>query len=241
MKNNRVLAGFLIVLLTSFSSNANPIKSKIFCFDTYVDITLYDGKKNNAIDIEGIINKYDQLSDNYHARDANNVYTINNTNDPVQVDEDLYKMIQKSIEVKGEGADYYNPLCGSLSKKWKDALAENVVLYEGTISTELAKIATSDLSFLDNYSIKRNGEAEIDLGGIAKGYTLDVVKTYLNDNNLKQYLIDGGSSSILLGEKNTKDGLFSVGLKDVKNAYIKAKNCFVSTSGISEQFVEIDG
>ena len=241
MKNNRVLAGFLIVLLTSCSSNANPIKSKIFCFDTYVGITLYDGKKNNAIDIEGIINKYDQLSDNYHARDVNNVYTINNTNDPVQVDEDLYKMIQKSIEVKGEGADYYNPLCGSLSKKWKDALAENVVLYEGTISIELAKIATSDLSFLDNYSIKRNGEAEIDLGGIAKGYTLDVVKTYLNDNNLKQYLIDGGSSSILLGEKNTKDGLFSVGLKDLKNAYIKVKNCFVSRSGISEQFVEIDG
>ena len=39
----------------------------------------------------------------------------------------------------------------------------------------------------------------------------------------------------------TKDGLFSIGLKDVKNAYLKLKNCFVSTSSISEQGVTIDG
>ena len=73
MKNNRVLASFLIILLTSCSSNAKPIESKIFCFDTYVGITLYDGEKNNIIDIEGIIKKYDELADNYRARDVNNV------------------------------------------------------------------------------------------------------------------------------------------------------------------------
>ena len=241
MKNNRVLASFLIILLTSCSSNAKPIESKIFCFDTYVGITLYDGEKNNIIDIEGIIKKYDELADNYRARDVNNVYTINSTSEAVQIDEGLYKMLQKSVEVRNKGADYYNPLCGSLAKKWKEALVEKTTLSEETISLELAKIATSDLSFLDNSTVKRNGEGEIDLGGIAKGYTLDVVKTYLDENNLKQYLINGGSSSILLGEKDTKDGLFTVGLKDVKNAYIKVKNCFVSTSGVSEQFVEIDG
>ena len=241
MKNKRVLAGFLIVLLTSCSSNTSTVESKIFPFDTYVETTLYDGSKSNLTDIENIINLYDKLADNYRPRDINNVYALNNTNDAVQVDEGLYKMLQKAYSVNKEGAEYYNPLCGSLAKKWKEALEAKTVLSQDVISNELAKIATSDLTFLENNTIKRSGEAEIDLGGIAKGYTLDVVKAYLDNNNLKQYLINAGSSSILLGEKNSKDGFFSMGLKDVKNAYLKVKNCFVSTSGISEQFVEIDG
>ncbi len=241
MKNKRVLAGFLIVLLTSCSSNTSPVESKIFPFDTYVETFLYDGNKSNLTDIENIINLYDKLADNYRARDINNVYTLNTTNDTVQVDEGLYKMLQKAYSVNKEGAEYYNPLCGSLAKKWKEALEATTVLSQDVISNELAKIATSDLTFLDNFIVKRSGEGEIDLGGMAKGYTLDVVKSYLDENNLKQYLINAGSSSILLGEKKSKDGLFKVGLKDVDNAYLKVKNCFVSTSGVSEQFVEIDG
>ena len=67
----------------------------------------------------------------------------------------------------------------------------------------------------------------------------DIVKDYLKNNNSKQYLINGGSSSLLLGEKNTKDGLYTIGLKDLNNAFLKLKNCFISTSSISEQGVKI--
>ena len=241
MKNNRILAGFLIVLLTSCSSNTNPVEGKFFCFDTYATVTLYDGTKEDVNAIENILNTYDKLADNYHARDVANVYTINNTNESVTVDEGLYKMLQKAVSVGTEGASFYNPLCGSLATQWKTALENKQVLSEDTINAELAKIQTSSLSFLENNTVKRNGEATVDLGGIAKGYTLDVIKDYLDSKNLKQYIVNGGSSSILLGEKNTKDGLFTVGLKEIKNGYLKAKNCYVSTSGITEQFVEIDG
>ena len=101
-------------------------------------------------------------------------------------------------------------------------------------------LSASSLVFKDDNKIQRLGEAEIDLGGIAKGYTLDRAKDYLDNKGYKNYLIDGGSSSILLGEKNSKDGLFSVGLKDLSNSYLKLKNCFVSSSSISEQGVVID-
>jgi thiamine biosynthesis lipoprotein len=94
---------------------------------------------------------------------------------------------------------------------------------------------------MDLEYVTRVGEAEIDLGGIAKGYALDIAKQYLDSKKVTKYIIDAGSSSILLGEKDTKDGLFNIGLKDIKNAYLKAKNCFVSTSGTSEQLTVIDG
>ena len=241
MKNKCILPIFLTVLLTSCSNNAKPIESKIFCFDTYIEAKLYQGDKDNLKDIEDIINFYDKLTDNYKARDVNNVFTINQTNEEVEVDKALYDLLTTSVQMSNFDGSYFNPLCGSLAKKWKESLDKKEVLPQEIIDEEVTKIINTHLGFGSGSKIQRIGDAEIDLGGLAKGYTLDKVQDYLKEKQLTQYLINGGSSSILLGEKNTKDGLFNVGLKDVYNAYLKLKNCFVSTSSISEQSAVIDG
>ena len=241
MKNKAYLLAFLPIFLISCSSNQNPIESKIFGFGTYIEAKLFEGNKEDIKEIENIFNTYDKLSDNYRQRDVTNVYSINQTNSDIEVNPKLYDLLLSSFDVVDHGAVYFNPFCGSLSKKWKESLAKKEVLSEEVINEELNKMNNSSMEFTDNNIVIRHGEAEIDLGGIAKGYTLDKVKSYLDEKEIKQYLINAGSSSVLLGEKNTKDGLFSIGLKDVNNAYLKLKNCFVSTSSISEQGVTIDG
>ena len=215
--------------------------SKVFCFDTYVDITLNDGNKNNVYEIESILRKFDRLSDNYQQRGVNNVYSLNQTNEEVKVDKDLYDMLKLAYEAKNEGAEYYNPLCGSLSKLWKNSLSEKKVPDWMDIGLELSKMIASSLEFKEDSTIQRTGGAEIDLGGIAKGYALDKVQEYLKSEDIKSYLINGGESSILLGEKKTKDGCYTIGFRDVENTYIKVKNCFVSTSSKRTQKVVIDG
>ena len=240
MKNKRFLPIFLIVLLTSCSNDVKPTQSKIFCFDTYIDAKLYDGNESNMKDIEDIFNRHDKLTDNYKSRDVNNVYTINQTNEPVTIDNALYELLEKAFLMSENGASYFNPLCGSLAKKWKECFDKKEVLSDEVIADELNKIVNTHLAFQDGGIVQRIGDAEIDLGGIAKGWALDQVYTYLQEHELSRYLINAGSSSLLLGEKDTKDGLFNVGLKDVKNGYLKLKNCFVSTSSISEQNVVID-
>ena len=241
MKNKPLFPLLLTILITSCSNNVKVIQSKIFPFDTFVEIKLMEGTKENVSDIANIINYYDELSDNYQSKGINNIYSINQTNEQIEIDEALYKMLEKSFTMKEKGATMYNPLCGSLAKKWKDCFEKKEVLSTAIIQDELTKINNSKINFLENNKVQREGQAEIDLGGIAKGYTLDIVKAYLEEKELTRYIINAGSSSILLGEKNTKDGLFNVGLKDVDNAYLKLKNCFVSTSSISEQHVVIDG
>ena len=241
MKKIAFILPLLAIALTSCSNNNSVIESKVFCFDTMVDSKLYEGNKENIKEVEKILNNISNITDNYENKSTNGVYTINHTNDDVEVSETLYKLLEKAFNVSSVGAAYFNPFCGSLSKKWKDALENQQTLSETVINEELEKINSSSLSFLNQNTVKRTGEAEIDLGGIAKGYALDEVYSYLKENQISKYLINAGSSSILLGEKNTKDGLFTVGLKDVKNAYIKTKNCFVSTSSISEQGVTING
>lgn len=238
MKLKSLLSTLLIIPLIS-CSQASSLESKVFCFDTAIDIRLFEGEKQNLNDIENIFSYYDKISDNYKQRDVNNVYLINNTNDDVLVDETLYSMLQKSFALKEE-IRYFNPLCGSLAKKWKESLKSSQILDEATIQSELNKMNNSSVLFKDNNLIQRLGGAEIDLGAVAKGFALDEVKKYLDSKSFSKYLINSGYSSILLGQKQSDDGLFSVGLSDIDNAYLKLSNCFVSTSGVSTQGVKID-
>ena len=238
MKFKSLLSTLLIVPLISCSQAAN-LESKVFCFDTAIDIRLFEGENDNLKDIENIFNYYDKITDNYKERDTNNVYSINNTNEDVKVDATLYSILQKSFVLK-EGVRYFNPLCGSLAKKWKESLKSSQILDEATISNELTKMNNSSVLFKENSVIQRLGEAEIDLGAVAKGFALDEVKKYLDSKSFSKYLINSGYSSILLGQKQSDDGLFSVGLSDIESAYLKLSNCFVSTSGVSTQGVKID-
>ena len=241
MKAKRLLSFLSVLPLISCTTSNFVLESKVFYFDTLVEIKLYEGTKEELNYFKELIKQVDMLSDNYHEREENNVFTLNHTNEPVTVDPTLYSLLDFAVNVKNEGAAYFNPLCGSLSQLWKDSLANKEIPSEESINSELAKINSSEIQFLDDYQIKRVGEATIDLGGIAKGFTLDLIKEYLEINLYKKYLVNAGSSSILLGEKNADSGYFTVGIRDLSKAYLKLKNCVVSTSSKSVQGVTIDG
>lgn len=220
------------------SCSKTSLERKVFCFDTMVEIKLSDGSEEDLDHLEKIFTRYDQLSDNYRERNVKNVFSINNTVEDVTVDADLYQLLKTTFEFENP---YFNPLCGSLSKAWKESLNNNKILSNDTITSLLEKMNSTNLNFKDNNVVQKNGEAEIDLGAIAKGYVLDQVKSYLDEKQYKHYLVNAGYSSILLGEKDSDDGIYRVGIKNLFNSYLELKNCYVSTSGISEQSSVIDG
>ncbi|MBO4682918.1 MAG: FAD:protein FMN transferase [Bacilli bacterium] len=198
---------------------------------------LYEGEQSNLDDIKDIFLYYDKVSDNYKNRDGITITKIGR--DPITVEPQLYDLLKTSVEVKDSGATYFNPLVGRLSKKWKESLEKNEVLSDEIITAELDIINHSSLHFEDNNTVYKTGDAEIDLGGIVKGYALDKVSDYLKSQNIEKYLINAGFSSILLGKKDTDDGYFTVKISDLNNTYIKLKDCFVSTSSKSVQGVKI--
>ena len=237
MKAKLLILPFIIVPL---SSCQKEIKRNSFYFDTYTETRLYEGSENDLSEINKIFSKIDKLTDNYKERDLNNVYKINNSLENVQVEPELYEVLKASFCNCLDPLNYYNPLIGSLSKKWKNSLENKVILDQETINLELTKMASTSVSFLEKNTVKKTGEAEIDLGAVAKGYALDKVKQYLDSKNYTKYLVDAGSSSILLGEKNGgKD--FKIRFSNLDNTFLLAKNCFISTSSYDKQAVEIDG
>ena len=93
----------------------------------------------------------------------------------------------------------------------------------------------------NKYTAQRVGDALIDVGAVAKGYALDVCEQYLHRNAEPdyEYMVDDGSSSILLG-RNKDNTNFKVKIKDLSNpTYLYLKDSFVAVSGTSEQGVKI--
>lgn len=212
-----------------------------YYFDTLVDCKLFEGEEQNVADLMDIFSKYSKIADNYQTTDLANLYTINNTSGEVVIGEDLYNMLKKTKEFQEDLGSYFNMLTGSLSKKWKEAIKNETVLSSAEILNELDKIEATTFTLKENNVVQKAGSAEIDLGAVAKGYSLDVAKARLDSNNFSKYIIDAGSSSILLGEKDTEDGLFTIKIKDLDNKFLKLKKCFISTSSIKEQYKEIGG
>ena len=230
----------LPIIAVSLSSCEKEINGNSFYFDTYCEIRLYEGKDEDLNAINKIFTKIDKLTDNYSPRDLNNIYKINNTNENIIIEPELYEVLRLSFSSELSTLNMFNPLCGSLSKKWKESLANKLVLDDGSISSEIAKMNSTHLEFVDESTVKKVGEAEIDLGAVAKGYALDKAKQYLDSKQHKNYLIDVGSSSILLGEKSGGEN-FKIKISNLNSSYINAKNCFVSTSSRSRQKVELKG
>lgn len=232
---------FLTILgVTLTSCSGKTLSRNSFYFDTYIDSKLFEGSEQDLDKLNDIYSKIDKLTDNFKPRDINNIYTINNTNEEVEINSQLYELLELSFSTNLSELIYFNPLCGSLSKAWKSSLEKNEVLSPQIISEELAKISSSSLEFLGENKVKKIGEAEIDLGAVAKGYVLDKAKEYFDTKNYKNYLIDAGSSSILLGEKSGGED-FKIKISDLDNCYLNLKNCFVSTSSFLKQKVEING
>ena len=83
----------------------------------------------------------------------------------------------------------------------------------------------------------------IDLGGIAKGFAADEVDTIYKKYNIKNGLINLGSSSIYGIGKNGEGNPWSIGIKhprsDISNNYlgiIKISNQGISTSGDYQRY-----
>ena len=255
MKLSKFLPLFVVASLTACSYQEVKYDT-YFCFDTTVAMSIKTSNKTVFKELKNILSFYDKICDNYEARDIFNVYSLNHTNEVIYFDEskpvELYEIIESIYNLKDEGATYFNPLCGSLAKKWKDALVKKEVLDSATIQEELDKMNSSSLVFgLDGstQTIQRVGDAELDLGAVAKGFALDACLAYLKNDqpNIVDYVIDAGSSSILLGE-NTRytnpsgdKNDYKIKVKDLKDTYFTAHNCFISTSGSAEQGVEING
>ena len=229
---------FLIFILSSCNALKITTCNPIYAMNTTINIKFYnvDDYNDHYNKLKEIYYKYDMLADDFKERsNVNNIYDLNNKR-KIEASSDLIELINESILLKEKTNGYFNPLVGRLSHLWKEAIEDETdekikLITEDVIKKEIDIINSSSIK-IENNNILIEGDANIDLGAIAKGYATYQCVKYLKENNIEGYLIDAGESSVSLGTKGGND--FKIVLEaPYSNKIIKTleyKNTSISTS-----------
>lgn len=220
-------------------ANSSPLSESFFAFDTAFEIRVYDGNRQAIEQVKDLL--LDISSDlNANAREAEDgLFMLNRDRHLSNPSPYLLECLQLAVSYRDATSNYYSPFLFDLSTLNKDALANDELLDEATIEEELRKSNSTSVSFEDGISIE--GEANLDLGGIAKGYALDKAKEVFDRLDCSQYMVYAGSSSLLFGETGESGKDFTLSLRDYPGYKISISRASVSVSSVYEQGKVIDG
>lgn len=240
----KIILILFFVLTTSCTQQEKKDTYTFYAMDTFISLTFYNVKDSKEIakEVENIYLTYEYVADDFaEGREETNVFDLNFKRE-ADITEELKEMLEFSIEMLKDTNGYFNPFIGRLSHLWKESLEKGKLVEDSIIQEELSIMNETRLE-LDGLHAKLIGEGNLDLGGVAKGYATSKAKEYLDSIDCHSYLLNAGSSNIVLGNKNGKD--FTVGLsKATATGYFETltiKEKSISTSSIKEQHVEIEG
>ena len=231
----------------STSSDSSALLRTGFYFDTVIAISLYD-RKDPAI-LDACMQKCAHYEDLLSAQKKNSdVWNINHSApQAVKVSPETLSLAKIALHYArlSEGAFY--PTIGRLSDLWNftgdppgpvpdpkqlKALASHVGFEKLKMDEDASTIALTDK------------EAALDLGGIAKGFIADELKTYLLAQGVHSAIINLGGNVLLVGGKTPSSTLsdFAVGIQEPFGAtgdfaaVVEAQDKSIVSSGTYERY-----
>lgn len=247
-----LLTALLSLFLVSCSPKEPLYNTQTYVFGTLVDISIYGETDARAQKIaNAIIHNYNTLHRRLHAWENSELSSLNQAfsqgQTPFTVNADIAKMIADISILSTQSKGAFNPAIGQLINTWgfqNDEFTPHKV--------ESAKIETllslnpqmSDIVINGNQIHSTNPSVQLDLGGYAKGYALDIGLAYLRENNVNNALINIGGNIIALGQHGDKP--WRVGIQHPREPNAIAtipllSGWAIGTSGDYQRFFELDG
>lgn len=180
------------------------------------------------------------LSDYQPGSELNQICTTA-VNHPVKVSADLFAVLLASQHIAQKTAGAFDITLGPVIRLWRQARQEHRLpdsdhLREAATRCGYRKLhldPTARTVLLDQAGM------QLDVGGIAKGWTAEAALTIIKHRGIRSALVaasgDLACSDAPPGQRGWKIGLGS------DDRTVLLSHCAVSTSGASEQFLEIDG
>lgn len=268
-----LIVAMLIIPQTGCNSQSNNagIEKTSFHLDTICKITVYsmDGlegmsEEEQREQVLTVITEAFKLCDEYEGilsnmRKGTDIYKINNAaGQPVAVSDTAIEVIEKGIEYGQLSEGRFDITIGGVSKLWDFHQVDENGEKTGTVpDPEVLREAVSHVGYeqivIEGNTVRLlDPQAQIDLGGIAKGYIADKVAEYLESEGVTSALISLGGNIVAVGEKgksmeNGAGSQFSVGIADPDSdkgqllGIVPCKDKTVVTSGTYERYFEKDG
>lgn len=242
----------LAYLLTSCSKPEPLYNTQSYVFGTLVDISIYGETDANAQDISNqIIREFQDLHNRLHAWRPSELSSINHAfsrgDTPVSIKPDLAAMIQDATRLSVQSNAAFNPAIGGLIEEWgfhHDEFVPKKVDENKLASLVKANPQMSDIVLENDTVYSKNSAVQLDLGGYAKGYALDIALVELQKLGVKNALVNIGGNIIALGKHGDKP--WRVGIQHPRKPNAIAaldleSGWAIGTSGDYQRYFELGG
>lgn len=215
-----------------------------FYLDTVITLTAYVEDVSVLDDGLKECGRYENLLS--RTIEGSDVWKINHAEGQgVEVSDDTIEILSTALQVSELSEGAFDVTIAPASVLWDFTSGKTVLPDAGTLEDAVGKIDYRKVKIEGN-TVTLPAGMMIDLGGVAKGYIADAVKTYLRDRGVKHAILSFGGNIVAIGEK--PDGsAWKVGIQDIDlptGSYMMvAENRGGSTvtSGIYERGFELDG
>ncbi len=162
-----------------------------------------------------------------------------------EVSEELESFLKTCREIYDSTSGAFDPATGRLIQLWKSTRLNNRIPEQTEVDEALAN---SGMQYVvqSEEGVKFERDLLLDFASIGKGYGIDKAATHIKTEEIENFLVHGGQSSLFAsGTHRDLDG-WPIGLKnplftDKRYATILLKNSGMSTSGSNIQFFRFEG
>lgn len=240
MKN--IIIFLSIILIISCKQEPKNINVTGPIFGTFYDIT-YTSKSNNnyqkAFDsLFYIINK---SMSNYQ---VNSDISKINKHELDQVDYHFKTVFNASKKIHKETNGVFDPTIGKLVNAWNFGSEENKTKLDSVrVDSLMQFVGFNRLTLQGNTLIKTKPKPYIDFNAIAKGYAVDVIGAFLDQENCANFMVNIGGELLAKGKNIEKQKGWTVGIEnpnfDGSQSYDKVfvlQDKAMATSGTYRKF-----
>lgn len=258
MKKKRIIAVFLVTAAFSLlfcgcnlsaagiSDGADTQASKdIFAMDTTMTVTAYGENAQEAVD--AAVDEIERLDALLSTGSDTSEISILNVKGTAKLSEDSAYLVKRSLELNTSTSGVFDIAIYPVMKAWGFTDGNYQVPSEGTLKELLQLADVSDIVYNDStgeISFAQSG-MQIDLGGIAKGYTSSRIMEIFKEHGISHGMVSLGGNVQVLGTKT--DGSkwrIAVQNPDKSSDYLgvlSVSDKAVITSGGYERYFEQDG
>jgi len=255
MERKRVILAVIILAIIGAGvagivgrhSSPQPVSSTYFLMDTVLTVTTTGGNAASINEqLHVLASHVEDMTSFYKTGSETALVNAAAGKGPVAVSPEYASLLRTAAAVEDiDHGKTFDIAISPVSSLWGFTTKNFRVPDAKEISDALAYSHADQLVISDTTAQLRDPRARIDLGGIAKGYSLDVMEQYLATvkPQPKQVVVNfGGNLLLYSGGRKTN---WKVGIQDPRGAgiigYVTTGDAFVATSGDYERYFEQDG
>ncbi len=167
---------------------------------------------------------------------------------PFTCSEELWQVLQECRRGYAETNGSFDISVGPLMQLWGFHRKKSTLPTHDEIEVALAAVGLDKIKFNDEKRTVSFSHPDtcLDLGGVAKGYALDIAARITQSCGIRRGLIDLGGNIYCLGEPPPQRRAYSIGIRNPFDneallGTVQIRNRAVATSGNYEHYVTIQG